>query len=72
MINLSLEGLGSKPHNNKHLTLEGLNFHLSLEGYKHHFHNHLSLEGYQHNHLSLEGYHKVWKVYHLVIIKTTN
>ena len=46
--------------NNNHLTLEGfqLNLHLSLEGYKHHFHNHLSLEGYQYYHLSLEGYHK--------------
>ena len=34
--------------NNNHLILEGfqLNLHLSLEGYKHHFHNHLSLEGY--------------------------
>ena len=45
------------------LTLERFQLnHLSLEGCKHLFHNHLSLEGYQHNHLSLEGYHKVWKV----------
>ena len=41
-------------NNNNHLTLEGfqLNLHISLEGYKHHFHNHLSLE----------GYHNEWKV----------
>ena len=56
-------------NNNNHLTLEEfqLNLHLSLEGYKHHFHNHLSLEGYQYYHLSLEGYHNEWKVYNLVV-----
>ena len=60
MINLSQEGLGSKQLKHNHLTLEGFQhkLHLSLEGYKYHFHNQLSLEGYQHNHLSLEGYHK--------------
>ena len=43
----------ARQNNNQPLTRGILN---------HHFHNHLSLEGYQHYHLSLEGYHKVWKV----------
>ena len=66
---LHLEGQALSQTNNSHLTLEGFqhNLHLSLEVAKYHFHNHLSLEGYQLNYLSLEGYHNQWKVYNLVV-----
>ena len=46
---LTLEGLGTKPNNNLHFSLEGAkhNLHLSLEGAKHNLH--LSLEGVNHH-----------------------
>ena len=56
-------GIGTKPNNHNHLT---------LERFQHNLHYHLSLEGYQHNHLSLEGYHKSRRVNNLVVSTSTN